>query len=421
MHPVDATKTPLAGIKVASFCWMAAGPLTVRYLGMWGATVVRIESHTRPDLVRLQGPYRNGVPGIDNNAWFPAVNSSACSTSINIQTPKGKEIAWRLIRWADVVASSFAPGQMEKWGMGYDEVRKVNPSAIYYQSSQLGATGPNRTRAGSGYEAAAMAGFTYITGWPDRTPVPYTGAFTDFISPRFGAAAILAALSYRRRTGKGQKIDESQAESSSYLLAPAIMDYFANGRVYERRGNASDHASPHAFFPCRGEDSWCAIAILCDAQWRDFCNVIGNPDWSRRDEFQTFAGRKQAEEEIYPLVAAWTRERTADEVESLLVARGIPASVAESTSYLMERDAQLKARGFFRTLRHQALGDHVNRGPAFHLSRSRDCQFAGPALGEHNRYVLGELLGLTDEEIAEAIREGGVSTAADMPPMKGAF
>ena len=198
-HRVTA-KCPLAGIKVASFCWMAAGPLTVRYLGMWGATVVRVESHTRPDLVRLQGPYRNGVPGIDNNAWFPAVNSSSYSTSLNIQTPKGKELAWRLIRWADVVASSFAPGQMEKWGMGYDEVRKIHPAVIYYQSSQLGATGPNRTRAGSGFEAAAMAGFTYISGWPDRAPVPYTGAYTDFISPRFGAAAILAALSYRRRT-----------------------------------------------------------------------------------------------------------------------------------------------------------------------------------------------------------------------------
>ena len=417
----ERSKNPLAGIKVASFCWMAAGPLTVRYLGMWGATVVRVESHTRPDMVRLQGPYRNGVPGIDNNAWFPAVNSSACSTSINIQTAKGKEIAWRLIRWADVVASSFAPGQMEKWGMDYDAVRQVNPSAIYYQSSQLGATGPNRTRAGSGYEAAAMAGFTYITGWPDRAPVPYTGAFTDFISPRFGAAAILAALAYRRRTGKGQKIDESQAESASYLLAPAIMDRFANGRVFERQGNASDHASPHAFFPCRGEDSWCAIAILSDAQWRDLCAVLGQPEWSRREEFAGFAGRKRAEEEIYGHISAWTRERTADEVESLLIARSIPAAVVAKTSYLMEQDAQLKRRGFFRTLRHAALGEHINRGPAFRFSRSQDCQFAGPALGEHNRYVLGELLGMSDEEIAAAIREGGVTTAADLPEIKGAF
>ena len=414
-------KHPLAGIKVASFCWMAAGPLTVRYLGMWGATVVRIESHTRPDLVRLQGPYRNGVPGIDNNAWFPAVNSSSYSTSINIQTPKGKELAWRLIRWADVVASSFSPGQMEKWGMGYEDVRQVNPQVVYYQSSQLGATGPNRTRAGSGYEAAAMAGFTYITGWPDRAPVPYTGAFTDFISPRFGAAAILAALAYRRRTGKGQKIDESQAESASYLLAPPIMDCLANGRVYERRGNTSDQASPHAFFPCKGDDSWCAIAVLTDPQWQELRQALGDPEWSRREEFATFAGRKQAENEIDAHIARWTRERTAEQVESLLVARGIPAAVVASTSYLMEQDPQLRHRGFFRTLRHAALGEHINRGPAFRFSRSQDCQFAGPALGEHNRYVLGELLGMSDEEIAAAIQEGGVTTAADLPPMKGAF
>ena len=121
------SRLPLVGVKVASFCWMAAGPLTVRYLGMWGATVVRIESHTRPDLVRLQGPYRDGEPGVDRNAWFPAVNSSSLSVSINIQSPKGKELAWRLIEWADVVASSFSPGQMEKWGFGYEDVRRVNP------------------------------------------------------------------------------------------------------------------------------------------------------------------------------------------------------------------------------------------------------------------------------------------------------
>ena len=151
---------PLAGVKVASFCWMAAGPLTVRYLGMWGATVVRVESHTRPDLVRLQGPYRNGEPGIDRNGWFPAVNSSSLSVSINLQNAKGKELAWKLIEWADVVASSFLPEQMEKWGLGYEDVRRVNPDVIYYRSSQMGATGPKRTRAGSGYEAAAMAGFT---------------------------------------------------------------------------------------------------------------------------------------------------------------------------------------------------------------------------------------------------------------------
>ena len=153
---------------------MAAGPLTVRYLGMWGATVVRIESHTRPDLVRLQGPYRDGEPGVDRNAWFPAVNSSSLSVSINLQSPKGKELAWRLIEWADVVASSFSPGQMEKWGFGYEDVRRVNPEVVYYQSSQLGATGSKRTRSGSGYESGAMAGSPISAAGPTgrRFPTP---------------------------------------------------------------------------------------------------------------------------------------------------------------------------------------------------------------------------------------------------------
>jgi benzylsuccinate CoA-transferase BbsF subunit len=424
MDPAEAqpgSRFPLSGVKVTSFCWMAAGPLTVRYLGMWGATVVRIESHTRPDMVRLQGPYRDGQPGIDRNAWFPAVNSSSLSVSINVQSPTGKRLAWKLIEWADVVASSFSPGQMEKWGFGYDEVRRVNPEVIYYQSSQLGATGPKRTRSGSGYESGAMAGFTYISGWPDRAPIPYAGAYTDFLSPRFGAAAILAALSYRRRTGKGQAIDESQAESSSHLLAPAIMDYFANGRILERQGNAAPDAAPRGIFPCSGDQSWCAIAIFTDTQWETLCRITGNPGWAANEAYATHAGRKQREPELDDLVSQWTRTRTPEEVASLLTSHDIPASAVARTSDLVERDEHLKARGFFRTLEHAVIGPHLNRGPAFKLSRSEDCQFAGPALGQHNDYVFRELLGMTDREVTDAINAGGITTEADLPPTKGTF
>jgi len=310
---------------------------------------------------------------------------------------------------------------MEKWGLGYEEVRKVNPEVIYYRSSQLGATGPSKSRSGSGYEAAALAGFTHVTGWPDRGPIPYTGAFTDFIAPRFGAASILAALSYRRRTGKGQEIDESQAESASYLLAPSIMDYFANGRIQERDGNALSYASPHAFFPCKGDNCWCAVAIFSDRQWQDLCRIIGDPEWSRKEEYATLLGRKQSEDDIYDLLAQWTRNKSPEEVESLLIASGIPASIVESTAYLMEEDKHLKARGFFRHIKHSVIGEHVNRGPAFKFSRSEDCQFSGPALGEHNEYVFKNLLGMTDEEMAEGIKQGGITTEADMAPMKGAF
>jgi len=148
---------------------------------------------------------------------------------------------------------------------------------------------------------------------------------------------------------------------------------------------------------------------------------MGNPEWSSREQYTTLLGRKQREDEIYDLVAQWTRIRTAEEVESLLTATGIPASVVESTSYLMEKDSHLESRGFFRNIKHSVIGDHINRGPAFKMSRSEDCQFSGPALGEHNEYVFKELLGMTDEEMAEGIKEGGITTEADLPPMKGAF
>lgn len=416
-----STRSPLAGIKVASFCWMAAGPLTVRYLGMWGATVVRIESHTRPDLVRLQGPYRDGKSGVNTNAWAPAVNSSSHSASIDIQNPKGRELAWKLIEWADVVASSFSPGQMEKWGMGYEDVKKVNPEVIYYRSSQLGTTGPNRTRSGSGYEAGAMAGFTHISGWSDRSPVPYAGAYTDFVSPRFGAAAILAALVHRRRTGKGQEIDESQTESASHLLSPLIMDYFVNGRIYQRQGNAINHAAPHAIFPCQGDDRWCAFGIFTDGQWRKLCRLMGDPDWAQREQYRHLSGRKAAEAVLNAAIGEWTRGLAAEQLEAMLTQNGIPASVVESTADLIERDVQIKARGFFRRLPHSVIGEHLCRGPAFHMSRSEDCQFTGPALGEHNEFVFKTLLGLTDNEFAQAMAEGGITTDADLANVKAAF
>lgn len=413
-NKVTQSKCPLAGVKVASFCWIAAGPLSVKYLGMWGATVVRVESHTRPDLVRLMGPYKDGQPGIDNNAWFPNVNSSSYSASIDIQKPRGKEIAWKLIKWADVVANNFVPGQMEKWGLGYEEVKKVKPDIIYFSSCQLGSFGPYSTRAGSGWEASAMAGFTHLNGWPDRPPVPYAGAYTDFTAPRFSAAAILAALDYRRRTGKGQQIDQSQAESGCYLLAPPIMDYFANGRVLERQGNSLSYAAPHAIYQCKGDDTWCAITVFTDEQWMNFCRIIGNPEWSKEERFQTLAGRKQSEQELDKLVTQWAKTHTPEEIEKLMTGANVPASVVESSAYLLEKDQHIKTRGFFRKLNHSVIGEHIYRGPAFRMSETKDCQFAGPAIGEHNEYVFKELLGMTDDEIADGLVEGGISTDADL-------
>lgn len=411
-------KGPLAGIKVANFSWIGVGPFTIRYLGNWGATVVKVESHTRPDILRMMLPYKNNIPAIDNSPWFANTNSSSYGVSLNLDNAKGREIAWKLVKWCDVMAESFAPGTIARWGLDYKSVRKVKPDIVYMSTTQLGQTGPQADFAGWGYHAAALAGFTDISGWPDHDPAPTQSAYTDFIAPRFNAVALLAALDYRRRTGKGQFLDLSQREVSTHFLATPVMDYLVNGRIVTRNANRLPYAAPHAVYPCRGDDRWCAITVFTDEEWAAFCVVIGKPELMSEPKFSTIAARKQNEEELDRIVGEWTRDYTAEQVEVSMQDAGVAACVVESVRDLFE-DPQIKHRGFFKVLKHAAIGEHVYRGHGFKLSKTPDVdRFAGPALGQHNEMVFRELLHMTDDEVRDALVQGAVTTEADLPEFR---
>lgn len=411
-------KSAMNGVKIVSFCWVAAGPLTFKYFAQFGATVVRVESHTRLDVVRTSGPFKDGLVHYDNSATFANYNSSVLSVTLNLKKPGGLNLVWKLIDWADIVGEGFGPGTMHKLGLDYESVKKRKPDIIYFSTSQLGQVGPYSKFVGFGWQAAAMAGFTSITGLPDRAPVPYHGAYTDFIAARFGALAVMAALEYRRRTGRGQYIDQSQLESSCQVLAPPIMDYFVNGRVLERHGNRVDFSVPHGVFRCKGDDRWVAIAVSTDEEWRRFCKTIGKTEWIDDPHFSTFVARKKNEGELEELITRWTSQHTAEEVENVLQGAGIAAGVVETVKDLLE-DLQLKYRGYFRKYKHTFMGESTYRGPSFRLSKVPDSQFAGPALGEHNEYVFKELLHLSDDEVAEALIDGSVTTEADLPAKGG--
>lgn len=414
---MEKKKGALAGVKVANFSWVGTGPFSIRYLGVTGATVVRVETHARPDSLRLMMPFKDNVVGVDRNTWFPNANTSSYGISLDLNNPKGLEIAWKLIKWADVMAENFVPGSIKRWGLDYESVRQVKPDIIYLSTSQMGQTGRLSKYAGWGYHAAALAGFTHISGFPHRDPAPTQSAYTDFVSPRFNAVSLLAALEYRRRTGKGQYIDASQFENSVHFLAPAVMDYVINGRIMERSGNSLPYAAPHGVYPCKGDDRWCAIAVFNDQEWHDFCRVIGNPEWTLDPRFAVMTGRKENEEELDRLVGEWTIDYTAEAVEALMQAAGVAACVVESTKDLFE-DPQVKHREFFKWLKHSVVGYHAYRGTGFKLSRNADCRFPGPALGEHNDLVLKEFLGMTEDEIREARAQGAITTEADMPPLR---
>ncbi|MBM3947043.1 MAG: CoA transferase, partial [SAR202 cluster bacterium] len=219
----------LDGLKVADFCWVGVGPLTMKSLADNGATVVHIESHTRVETLRNGGPFKDRVPGVNRSGFFANFNSSKLGVSLNLNTAKGREVARRLIAWADVVGESFTPGTMKGWGLDYESVRQWKPDIIYYSTCQLGQTGPWASQPGYGTQLAALAGFYHLASWPGAEPAGPYGAYTDFISPRFGIVAVMAALEQRRRTGRGAHVDLSQLEAGTQFVGPYLMDWLNNG------------------------------------------------------------------------------------------------------------------------------------------------------------------------------------------------
>jgi crotonobetainyl-CoA:carnitine CoA-transferase CaiB-like acyl-CoA transferase len=404
-------KKVFTGVKVAEFAWVVVGPSSSRYLADHGATVVKVESHKRLDTNRVNSPFVGDIPTPDNSMFFGRHNPNKFSVSIDLKHPNGMKLAWKLIKWADIVTESFSPGTMEKWGLGYDDIRKVRPDIIYYSSSMQGRGGPHSSYAGYGQNACNFSGFTEISGWPDRLPAPPYGAYTDYVSARFSAFALLAALAYRRRTGKGQYIEQSQFETSLHFLSPPIMEYQINGKIIGRNGNRLANASPHGVFQCQGDDRWIAISVQNEDQWIRFCEAIGQSALAYQPEFKSLSDRKNHEDELEKLVTVWTSSCTSEQAEKILQTSSIPSNMVEKPSDVY-KDPQLKSRHYFTVLDHPVMGNQkFEPQSCFILSKTpRELNRPSPCLGEHNEYVFKELLGMSDEELAEHIIDGSITT-----------
>jgi crotonobetainyl-CoA:carnitine CoA-transferase CaiB-like acyl-CoA transferase len=275
-------RRPLEGVKVLDFMWAVAGPLATRVLADHGATVIRIESSRRLDVCRTILPFVGGKIGAETASLFHSTNVGKRMLTLDPGKPEGRQTVLDLVRWADVVCESFTPKGMKGFGLDYATLRQHKPDLIMLSTCLMGQTGPLAGFAGYGNLAAAMTGFYDLTGWPDRPPAGPFGAYTDYIAPRFNAAAILAALEHRRLTGEGQHIDLAQAEASLHFLAPAILDYTVNGIVTTRGGNRDRELAPHGVYPCAGKDRWVAIAARDDRDWRALCEALGAPALARR-------------------------------------------------------------------------------------------------------------------------------------------
>jgi benzylsuccinate CoA-transferase BbsF subunit len=400
-------KRPFDGLNVLDFTWAGVGPLSVNYLGFYGATIIKVESHNRPDVLRTLAPFKDGIPGVERGYYFAFTQvAKKYDITLNLDHPKGKELIKKLVSWSDVVVESWATGAIEKAGLDYESLKKIRPDVIMLRSCMHGHTGPLAKQHGHGFLLTGLSGLDELTGWGDRPPSGLYGAFTDHIAPLFNVIALAAALDYRRRTGKGVYIDQSQHESVLHWVSPVILDYFVNNRETCARGNRLPHAAPHGVYRCKGDDRWCAIAVFTDAEWASFCRTIKMPALKDNPKFGTLLNRKKNEDELDRIVEAWTMKHTDDEVMKLMQAAGVAAGLA-ATSKDQAEDPQLEHYKFFEEMEHPETGRlRSYHGPLFRLSHTPYELGRPPMLGEHNDYVYTQLLGMTDEEFVELMQEG---------------
>lgn len=417
-------RLPLQGVRVADFGWRAVAPIAARMLAWGGAEVIRIESTTRHDGARLTPPLSPHVEGSYNvSAWFNNYNSNKLSIPLNLRDPRGRELALRLVAVSDIVVENFAGGVMERLGLGYNALRAVRPDVIMASHSLTGLDGPWKHVRGHGPMAAALAGMHFLSGYPDRDPIAPGQAYTDYVvNPHHSAYALLAALHYRRRTGKGQYIDLSQYESIVNTTGTAVLEASALGQVQQRNGNRSRYAAPQGVYPCLDETMpngtavapatitrWSAVSVENDDEWRALCRVIDRPELAADPRFATVDGRREQEDALDEIIAGWTRTRRAEEVMQRLQAAGVAAGVVQNAKDMLTADPQMRERGHYRRVVHAEAGKTTYDGPPFKLSGAAIEVRPAPLLGEHNDQVFKDLLGLTDAGLIEGYTEGYIA------------
>ncbi len=409
-------KAALDGLKVADFSWFGAGPICASHMATYGATVVRVESETHIDSLRTIAPFAKDKTGYNVSGYFNNFNPGKLGITLNLNAPEGAGVARKLVEWADVFITNITPRVIERWGLTYETISEWNPKIIAAYQPMQGYDGPHKDFLGFGAVLTPITGYSHISGFPERLPIGLGTNYPDYvINPGHTLVAIMAALHYRRRTGKGQRIECAQLESSVCPLAPAIFDYTANGVEQNRIGNHLSIASPHNAFKCapltnggRPMDArWVAIACFDDDEWSALAAVIGDPVSDAK--FATLEGRKENEAELDAAINAWTADKDAFAVMEDLQSRGVPAHVVESAREMLDFDEHLKARGYYVYLDHPETGRSAYDGPPAKFSKTPgELRSPAPLLGQHTEQVCKEILGLGDDEIADLMVAGAL-------------
>jgi crotonobetainyl-CoA:carnitine CoA-transferase CaiB-like acyl-CoA transferase len=400
---------PLEGIRVADFFWLIAGPATSRILADWGADVIKIESESRIDTIRVVGVQPKDPGTINTCGVFADCNTNKRSLNINLNTPRGIELAKELIAECDVVTNNFTGDRMDRWGLGYEELRKVRPDLVMLTMPVMGTSGPYRRYGSYGNGVIAYAGMNASMGLPGRPPVGIAPLYSDFSAPYQAASAILAALHHRERTGEGQFIELAQVEGTINLLGSALLEASATGAAPELRGNRSLDAAPHNAFRCAGEDRWVAIAVSNDEQWRALCGVIDRPRLATDARFATLEARRSHEDELEAIVEDWTGDLDAWEAMHRLQQGGVPAAVVEDLEDLTTRDPALPGRHLVPVRREGEPHTYTLHAQPARIDGATAPLTPPPHFGEHNEEILRGLLGYDEASHSELLAAGVLS------------
>ena len=398
----EGTTGPLTGFRILDISTMIAAPFAAALLGDMGAEIIKVELPGAGDTLRHVAPmYAN------RSLYWSVLGRNKCSITLDLRVPRGRELFLRLVTRSDALVENFRPGTLERWDLGYDALKAANPDIILVRVSGYGQDGPYRDKAGFGTPAAAMGGLTYITGFPDRPPITVPVALADYLAGLFAALGGVAALLERERNQLGgQWLDVSLYESVFRLLEAVVPAYGKNGVVRERNGNRTGQSSPIGSYRT-ADDRYMVLSVSTDRVWLRMTEAMGHPEWATDPRYISNPERTRRPDEVDALVGGWFAEHTAEEAQRLLDEAGVPVSPIYSIADIFE-DPQYHARADIIAPEDPVAGPVPMPGVLPRFSRTPGgVRFVGPALGEHNAQVYGELLGLTEAEQLH-LRDDGI-------------
>ncbi len=383
----------LEGIKVLDMGRVLAGPSAAALMGDMGADVIKLEQPGRGDDSRGFAPMKNGV-----SCYYKNFNRSKRGITLNLKT--GKDIFLELVKKVDVLIENFRPGTMEKLGLGYDELKKVNPRLIYGCISGFGSTGPYKHRAGYDTMSQAWAGIMSITGWPHDDPVRCGASFGDVMGGLNLTIGILAALRYRDRTGRGQFIDVSLTDCCVTAAASMFEVYLATGKVPTKNGNRYTSSAPGGGYHTK--DGYCVINGSAPKFWAMLCDITGKPELTKDPRFLTNALRVQNREQLDPIVEEWTKSLTTQEVLDTLLPKGFACAPILKLDQVVANEQIGGARNMFPEVDDPEVGKTRFINSAIRMSETGpSIRCPAPKLGQHNEEVYSEVLGYSKEKIED--------------------